>query len=50
MRQPLKISVPYSLAGGHETGHLVLGKLDLLAAKVGQGDIGDAVVSRVSHS
>lgn len=27
--------------GGHETGHLILGKLDLLAAKGGEGEVGD---------
>lgn len=29
------------LAGGHETGHLVLGQVDLLAAKGSQGQVGD---------
>mmetsp|Transcript_2666 Transcript_2666/g.5096 ORF Transcript_2666/g.5096 Transcript_2666/m.5096 type:complete len:493 (-) Transcript_2666:17-1495(-) len=33
------------LAGGHEAGHLDLGDLDLLAAEVGEGDVGNLVVS-----
>ena len=31
-------------AQGHEAGHLVLGELDLLAAEVGQGEVGDLEV------
>ena len=38
-------------ADGHQAGHLGLGDLDFLAAPVGQGEIGDAVVfgSRCVH-
>ena len=32
------------LAQRHQAGHLVLGELDLLAAEVGQADVGDLVV------
>src|SRR5690606_26456674 len=32
-------------ADGHQAGHLVLGDVDLLAAPVGQGDVGDLVVA-----
>ena len=33
------------LAACHESGHLMLGKLDLLAAEVGEGDVCDSEVS-----
>ncbi len=33
-------------AGLHQAGHLVLGQLDLLAAEVGQGEVGDLEVLR----
>ena len=33
----------------HEAGHLVLGQLDLLAAEVGQGQVGDLEVKRYGH-
>ena len=32
------------LAHGHQAGHLVLGERDLLAAELGQRDVGDLVV------
>jgi hypothetical protein len=32
------------LADGHQGGHLALGDLHLLAAPIGQGDVGDAVI------
>ena len=34
------------LARGHEAGHLELGEVVLLAAKVGEGHVGDLVVAR----
>ena len=34
------------LAGRHQAGHLVLGELDLLAAEVGEREVGDLVVGR----
>ena len=34
------------LAQRHQAGHLVLGELDLLAAEVGEADVGDLVVGR----
>jgi hypothetical protein len=33
-------------AGLHEAGHLVLGELDLLAAVVGERQVGDLVILR----
>ncbi len=33
-----------SLAGRHQAGHLVLGEADLLAAELGQGEVGDLEV------
>jgi hypothetical protein len=33
------------LADGHQGRHLALGDLDLLAAPIGEGDVGDAVIS-----
>ena len=37
-------------ADGHETGHLGLGDGDLLAAPIGQGNIGDLVVGELTHA
>ena len=37
-----------TVAHGHQAGHLVLGELDLLAAVVGQGEVSDLEVHRVS--
>ena len=34
------------LAGRHQAGHLDLGERDLLAAELGEGDVGDLVVLR----
>ena len=34
------------LAQGHQAGHLVLGQADLVAAGLGQGDIGNLVIER----
>ena len=37
-----------ALAHGHQAGHLVLGELDLLAAVLGQAEVGDLEVHRLS--
>lgn len=38
------------LSGGHETGHLVLGELDLAATESGQAEVGDLeLLGRGAH-
>jgi hypothetical protein len=39
-----------AFAQRHQTRHLVLGEVDLLAAEVGQADVGDLVVGRVASA
>ena len=47
MRAPLSgCSAAYSSPQGHQAGHLVLGQLDLLAAELGEREVGDLVVGR----
>ena len=47
MRAPLSgCAVAELLAQRHQAGHLVLGELDLLAAEVGEADVGHLVVGR----
>src|SRR5206468_4994115 len=43
---PERLLGPVLLAHGHETRHLVLGELDLLAAEGGQRQVGDLEVGR----
>ena len=38
------LAAPNSARIGHEAGHLVLGEHDLLAAEVGEGEVGDLEV------
>ena len=45
MRAPASgLLAPCSRAQRHEAGHLVLGELDLLAAELGEGEVGDLEV------
>ena len=45
IRAPVSgLRAPYSRAQRHQAGHLVLGELDLLAAQVGERQVGDPVV------
>ena len=45
-RAPERLGVAELLAQRHQAGHLVLGELDLLAAVVGEADVGHLVVGR----
>ncbi len=50
MRAPLSgFVLPVLLAARHEAGHLHLGELDLLAAALGEREVGDLEVGKCSR-